>query len=107
MLILSNWDRFVLYVSIRIGRPYWMQSLRDDRRAHRRADTDDCSAGWRPIDEIAQRGVPILLVEQKLSIAMRISHCTYVMGHGRIVFEGTQFTDNRNTAKLSISSRVD
>jgi len=33
--------------------------------------------------------VAILLVEQKLSIAMRISHRLYVMGHGRIVFEGT------------------
>jgi branched-chain amino acid transport system ATP-binding protein len=41
------------------------------------------------IAEIARRGVAILLVEQKLSIAMRISHRTYVMGHGRIVFEGT------------------
>jgi branched-chain amino acid transport system ATP-binding protein len=41
------------------------------------------------IAEIARRGVAILLVEQKLSIAMRISHWVYVMGHGRIVFEGT------------------
>jgi branched-chain amino acid transport system ATP-binding protein len=41
------------------------------------------------IAEIAKRGVAILLVEQKLSIAMRISHRVYVMGHGRIVFEGT------------------
>jgi len=41
------------------------------------------------ISEIARRGVAILLVEQKLSIAMRISHRVYVMGHGRIVFEGT------------------
>jgi branched-chain amino acid transport system ATP-binding protein len=41
------------------------------------------------IAEIANRGVAILLVEQKLSIAMRISHRLYVMGHGRIVFEGT------------------
>src|ERR1700759_1909774 len=40
------------------------------------------------IAEIANRGVAILLVEQKLSIAMRISHRLYVMGHGRIVFEG-------------------
>ena len=40
------------------------------------------------IAEIARRGVAILLVEQKLSIAMRISHRVYVMGHGRIVFEG-------------------
>jgi branched-chain amino acid transport system ATP-binding protein len=41
------------------------------------------------IVEIARRGVAILLVEQKLSIAMRISHRVYVMGHGRIVFDGT------------------
>jgi branched-chain amino acid transport system ATP-binding protein len=41
------------------------------------------------IAEIARRGVAILLVEQKLSIAMRISDRVYVMGHGRIVFEGT------------------
>src|SRR3954466_4872331 len=40
------------------------------------------------IAEIARRGVAILLVEQKLSIAMRISHRLYVMGHARIVFEG-------------------
>ena len=49
------------------------------------------------IAEIARRGVAILLVEQKLSIALRISHRVYVMGHGRIVFEGTpaEFTVNR------------
>ena len=29
-----------------------------------------------------------MLVEQKLTIALRISHL-YVMGHGRVVFEGT------------------
>ena len=40
------------------------------------------------IAEIARRGVAILLVEQKLSIALRVSHRLYVMGHGRIVFEG-------------------
>lgn len=39
--------------------------------------------------EIARRGVAILLVEQKLTIALRISQRLYVMGHGRIVFEGT------------------
>ena len=49
------------------------------------------------IAEIARRGVAILLVEQKLSIALRISHRVYVMGRGRIVFEGTpaEFTANR------------
>jgi branched-chain amino acid transport system ATP-binding protein len=41
------------------------------------------------ISEIAKRGVAILLVEQKLSIALDISTRVYVMGHGRIVFEGT------------------
>lgn len=41
------------------------------------------------LDEIARRGISILLVEQKLTIALRISHRLYVMGHGRIVFEGT------------------
>jgi len=41
------------------------------------------------ISEIARRGVAILLVEQKLSIALDISARVYVMGHGTIVFEGT------------------
>ena len=39
--------------------------------------------------EIARRGVSVLLVEQKLTMALRISHRLYVMGHGRIVFAGT------------------
>jgi branched-chain amino acid transport system ATP-binding protein len=42
----------------------------------------------RLLEEIARRGVSILLVEQKLTIALRISHRLYVMGHGRIVYEG-------------------
>ncbi len=41
------------------------------------------------LEEIARREVAILLVEQKLTIALTISHRVYVMGHGRIVFEGT------------------
>ena len=48
------------------------------------------------IAEIARRGVAILLIEQKLSIAMRISHRVYVMGRGRIVFEGTPAQLNAN-----------
>jgi len=45
---------------------------------------------------IAERGISILLVEQKLTIALRISHRLYVMGHGRMVFEGSpqDFTAN-------------
>ena len=38
---------------------------------------------------IKAAGVAILLVEQKLAIALDISERLYVMGHGRIVFEGT------------------
>lgn len=41
------------------------------------------------LQEIAARGVAILLVEQKLTIALRISHRLYVMGHGQIVYEGS------------------
>ena len=42
----------------------------------------------RLLEEIGRRGVAILLVEQKLTIALKISARLYVMGHGRIVFEG-------------------
>jgi branched-chain amino acid transport system ATP-binding protein len=41
------------------------------------------------LDEIAKRGIAILLVEQKLTIALKISRRLYVMGHGHIVFEGS------------------
>ena len=39
--------------------------------------------------QIARQGVSILLVEQKLSIALKISQRVYVMGHGEIVYSGT------------------
>ena len=38
---------------------------------------------------IKERGISILLIEQKLAIALDISQRLYVMGHGQIVFEGT------------------
>lgn len=41
------------------------------------------------IRSICKQGVSVLLVEQKLTIAMRVSQRVYVMGHGQIVFEGT------------------
>ena len=50
------------------------------------------------LDEIARRGVAILLVEQKLTIALKISTRLYVMGHGHIVFEGTPADLAANTA---------
>jgi branched-chain amino acid transport system ATP-binding protein len=50
------------------------------------------------LEEIARRGVSILLVEQKLTIALKISARLYVMGHGRIVFEGTPASLNANAS---------
>jgi len=41
------------------------------------------------LEAIAQRGTAILLIEQKLTIALAISQRVYVMGHGRVVFEGS------------------
>lgn len=41
------------------------------------------------LKEIAKRGIATLLVEQKLAIAMDIADRVYVMGHGKMVFEGT------------------
>ena len=41
------------------------------------------------LQELKNRGLSVLLVEQKLSIALQISQRVYVMGHGHIVFEGT------------------
>jgi branched-chain amino acid transport system ATP-binding protein len=47
----------------------------------------DLVAGY--LEELKRRGVAVLLVEQKLAIALDISQRIYVMGHGAIVFEGT------------------
>ena len=38
---------------------------------------------------LKDRGISVLLIEQKLTIAMNISDRALVMGHGSIVFEGT------------------
>ena len=40
------------------------------------------------LKELKRRGVSVLLVEQKLTIALEISERCYVMGHGQVVFEG-------------------
>jgi branched-chain amino acid transport system ATP-binding protein len=50
------------------------------------------------ISEIARRGVAVLLVEQKLQIALDISARVYVMGHGAIVFEGAPAELKANAA---------
>jgi len=49
-------------------------------------------------EEIRKRGVSILLVEQKLAIALDISERLYVMGHGQIVFEGAPRDVRENAA---------
>jgi len=41
------------------------------------------------LETISQRGISILLVEQKLTIALKISHRVFVMAHVHTVFEGT------------------
>jgi branched-chain amino acid transport system ATP-binding protein len=41
------------------------------------------------LQELKKRGVSVLLIEQKLTIAMAISDRALVMGHGSIVFQGT------------------
>ncbi len=53
------------------------------------------------IRKIASKGVAILLVEQKLTIAFKLSNRLYVMGHGKIVYEGTskEILKNNNVIK--------
>ena len=41
------------------------------------------------LQELKKRGISVLLIEQKLTIAMDISDRCMVMGHGSIVFTGT------------------
>jgi branched-chain amino acid transport system ATP-binding protein len=48
---------------------------------------------------LQNRGIAVLLVEQKLAIALEISQRVYVMGHGAIVFEGSP-QDLRSNAAI-------
>jgi branched-chain amino acid transport system ATP-binding protein len=41
------------------------------------------------LKKLKERGISVLLIEQKLTIAMAISDRALVMGHGAIVFDGT------------------
>jgi branched-chain amino acid transport system ATP-binding protein len=47
---------------------------------------------------LRSKGVSVLLIEQKLTIAMAISDRALVMGHGSIVFEGTPDTLKQDVA---------
>jgi branched-chain amino acid transport system ATP-binding protein len=53
------------------------------------------------LQTLRQRGVSVLLIEQKLTIAMKISDRCLVMGHGAIVFDGTpnQLRNDSDTRK--------
>jgi branched-chain amino acid transport system ATP-binding protein len=41
------------------------------------------------LQELKKRGISVLLIEQKLTIALTVSDRCLVMGHGAIVFQGT------------------
>jgi branched-chain amino acid transport system ATP-binding protein len=49
------------------------------------------------LQTLKARGVSVLLIEQKLTIAMRISDRALVMGHGSVVFQGTPETLKADT----------
>ncbi|MEC8099995.1 MAG: ABC transporter ATP-binding protein [Pseudomonadota bacterium] len=53
------------------------------------------------LKKISQKGVSILLVEQKLTIAFNLSNRLYVMGHGKVVYEGdpNQVQNNKELIK--------
>ena len=53
------------------------------------------------IRDMHRRGVSVVLVEQKLAIALKVSTRVCVMGHGSIVFEGTPQELAANEALLS------
>ncbi|MFC4277929.1 ABC transporter ATP-binding protein [Achromobacter aloeverae] len=53
------------------------------------------------IQDMHRKGVSVLLVEQKLTIALKVSTRVCVMGHGRIVFEGRPEELESNEALVS------
>jgi branched-chain amino acid transport system ATP-binding protein len=48
------------------------------------------------LKKLKDNGISVLLIEQKLTIAMKISDRALVMGHGSIFFEGTPSELNQN-----------
>jgi branched-chain amino acid transport system ATP-binding protein len=50
------------------------------------------------LQALRARGLSVLLIEQKLTIAMQISDRCLVMGHGSVVFEGTPAALQANAA---------
>lgn len=50
------------------------------------------------IGDINKQGVGAILVEQKMTVAMRLCNRCFVMGHGRIVFDGSPNELRQNAA---------
>ena len=50
------------------------------------------------LQALRARGLSVLLIEQKLTIAMQISDSCLVMGHGSVVFQGTPSALQSNAA---------
>ena len=50
------------------------------------------------LHELKRRGLAVLLVEQKLTIALEVADRCLLMGHGRIVFAGTPIELRANAA---------
>ncbi|ARP95200.1 ABC transporter ATP-binding protein [Bordetella genomosp. 13] len=53
------------------------------------------------IQDMHRKGVSVILVEQKLTIALKVSTRVCVMGHGRVVFEGSPAELSANEAMVS------
>jgi branched-chain amino acid transport system ATP-binding protein len=53
------------------------------------------------IQDMHRKGVSVVLVEQKLAIALKVSTRVCVMGHGRIVFEGSPQALQHDAALLA------
>ena len=51
------------------------------------------------LKKIADKGISILLVEQKLTIAFKLASKHYIMGHGQVVFEGNT-SEVKNNQKI-------
>jgi len=51
------------------------------------------------LKKIADKGISILLVEQKLTIAFKLASKHYIMGHGQVVFEG-------NTSEIKNNQKI-
>jgi len=60
---------------------------------------------YQAIQEINQRGVTILFVEQNVSYSLEISHRAYVLENGRIVLEGrgTELLNNQHVKKVYLA----